>query len=397
MRRADSALRLVQVSLLGLTLWAGCGPPQTYSRLGLDASVFMNGQDSGQPDGIAGRGGMSSTGTGGTFIGSGGTPSSSGGVGGGGTGGLIGTGPGGRASGGATSSGGVGGMGAGPAGGSPATGGMMAATGGAVAGGGAPAIGGRGGAATGGAATGGAATGGAATGGAGTGGAGIGGTGAGGSPPTRLILSIDFVGGRGTTAATAMAASETAGARPAAHWNSASGDMGSAGSLTLSDGTKSNASITWDAPVVNTTSLWTMNYADTPGDLRMMNGYLDPRWSTIPANASTLFTVSGLPAVIANGTYDVYVYTVGEVGSDMRSYQYTLGAQSETVKQETAPPVPPPSPYPYARANSSMVGTHVVFTATGSSFIVTAKPVSGAAGIYRAPVNGIQIVWPSGS
>jgi len=394
MRRADSALRLVQASFLSLTLWTGCGPQQTYSRLGPEGGVVMNGPDSGQPDGIAGRGGMSSTGTGGIAIGSGGTPSSSGGAGGGGTGGLIGGGPGGRASGGATSTGGVGGMGAGPAGGSPATGGMMAATGGAVSGGGTPATGGS---ATGGAATGGAATGGAATGGAATGGAATGGAGAGGTAPTRLILSIDFVGGRGTTAATAMAPSETAGARPAAHWNSASGDMGSAGSLTLSDGTKSNASITWDAPVVNTTSLWTMNYADTPGDLRMMNGYLDPRWSTLPANASTLFTVSGLPAVIANGTYDVYVYTVGDVGSDMRSYQYTLGGQSQTVKQNTAPPVPPPSPYPYASANSNMVGTHVVFTATGNSFMVTAKPVSGAAGIYRAPVNGIQIVWPSGS
>ena len=52
----------------------------------------------------------------------------------------------------------------------------------------------------------------------------------------------------------------------------------------------------------------------------------------------------------------------------------------------------------YASANSSMTGTHVVFSGvSGASFSVTAKPVSGTNSRYRAPVNGIQIVWPSGS
>jgi hypothetical protein len=318
-----------------------------------------------------------------------------------GTGGLVGAGSGGRASGGATQTGGAG---MGQSGGSPATGGMMVATGG-MGSGGTSATGGRGtggaatgGAATGGAATGGAGTGGAATGGMGTGGAGTGGAGTGGAAPTRLILSIDFVGGR-STAATAMSAYETAGARPATRWNSAPGAMGSLGSLVLSDGTTSNATITWNSLQSGaTTGLWTINYADQPGDLRMLNGYLDPTWPSIPTTAPTLFTVSGLPASIAGGSYDVYVYTIGDTAADMRSYQYGLGSQTQTVTQNSAPAVPPPSPFPYASANSGMTGTHVVFTAiTGASFSVTAKPVSGTNGRYRAPVNGVQIVWPAGS
>jgi hypothetical protein len=194
-----------------------------------------------------------------------------------------------------------------------------------------------------------------------------------------------------------MSAYETAGARTATRWNSAQGAMGTLGSLTLSDGTTSNATITWNALQAGATNgMWTMNYADQPGDLRMMNGYLDPRWTSIPSSASTLFTVSGLPASIASGTYDVYVYTLGDTA--MRSYQYGLGSQVQTVQQNSAPPVPPPSPYPYASANDSMTGTHVVFTSiTGDSFSVTVKPVSATNNVYRAPVNGVQIVWPAGS
>jgi hypothetical protein len=196
-----------------------------------------------------------------------------------------------------------------------------------------------------------------------------------------------------------MAASETAGARPAARWNSAQGAMGSLGSLTLSDGTTSNATVTWNSLQSGAmTGLWTVNYADQPGDLRMLNGYLDPTWPDIPANAPTLFTVTGLPASIANGNYDVYIYTVGDVLTDTRSYQYGVGSQTQTVTQNSAPTVPPPSPFPYASANSGMIGTHVVFTSiTGGSFSVTAKPVSGTNSRYRAPVNGVQIVWPAGS
>lgn len=372
LRRADLSLLLVRAASVGLALWAGCGGPEPFhSEQSFNDDASVGGADGGLLDAPAGSGGMPAAGTGGAPMSTGGGP---------GSGGATGGGSGGRASGGATATGGAG---SGQSGGSPATGGMMMATGGAGAAapgsGGEPATGGRG-------------TGGAASGGAGTGGAGTGGA------PTRLILSIDFVGGR-STAATAMSASETAGARPATNWNSAQGAMGSLASLTLSDGTTSNAAITWNALESGaTTGTWAVNYADQPGDLRMLNGYLDPTWPTIPGTAPTLFTVSGLPAAIASGSYDVYVYTIGDSLNDTRSYQYGLGSQVQTVTQSSPPAVPPPSPFPYASANDNMTGTHVVFTAiTGGTFSVTAKPVSGTNNRYRAPVNGVQIVWPAGS
>lgn len=177
--------------------------------------------------------------------------------------------------------------------------------------------------------------------------------------------------------------------------------MGTLASLKLSDGSTSAASVTWNAPfaAANTYGIWTIGYTDAPGDVRMMNGHLDPTWTSIPATAPTILTVSGLPAAIAGGTYDVYIYTLGGVSSDMRSYQYGVGAaEVQTVVQDTAPPMPPASPYPYTSANDSQVGTHVIFTrVTGASVSVTAKPVSGTNNRFRAPINGIQIVWPSGS
>jgi hypothetical protein len=44
------------------------------------------------------------------------------------------------------------------------------------------------------------------------------------------------------------------------------------------------------------------------------------------------------------------------------------------------------------------VGNYVVFrNVTGSSFTLTAQPMPSTWGIQRAPVNGMQIVYPSGS
>jgi hypothetical protein len=214
-----------------------------------------------------------------------------------------------------------------------------------------------------------------------------------------LIVSVDFVGGRPPAATVKMTDAETAGARPAAHWNSAEGAMGTLANLMLSDGSTSAATVAWNAPLsAANLGLWTIGYTDAPGDVRMMNGYLDPTWATIPTAPSTILTVSGLPAAIASGTYDVYVYTFGYVTTDMRSYQYSVGSEFQTVAQDANPPIPPASPYPYASANDSGVGTHVVFSrVTGASVSVTVKPVSGTNVRYRAPINGIQIVWPSGS
>jgi hypothetical protein len=86
--------------------------------------------------------------------------------------------------------------------------------------------------------------------------------------------------------------------------------------------------------------------------------------------------------------------------SAMRSYQYAIGNTTFTVVQSMGmgTPPPPPTPYPYVVAPDGGIGTHIIFRGvTGSSFSLTVKPAGGAANSPRAPVNGFQIVSPSGS
>jgi hypothetical protein len=129
----------------------------------------------------------------------------------------------------------------------------------------------------------------------------------------------------------------------------------------------------------------------------MMNGFLGPPWAAIPATGATLLTVSALPASIASGPYDVYVYVLGSP-VNMRSYQYAIGNTAITVTQTTGPPIPPATPYPYTVAPDMGMGTHIIFRGvTGASFSLTVKPAAGAMTSPRAPVNGFQIVSPSGS
>jgi hypothetical protein len=99
--------------------------------------------------------------------------------------------------------------------------------------------------------------GGAATGGTSTGGGtGMGGTGKGGvvadAAIAPMIISIDFVGGTppgdsGTTGTVVMAATESAGVKPATHWNSAATNTGTLASLKLAGGTTTSASATWSS------------------------------------------------------------------------------------------------------------------------------------------------------
>jgi hypothetical protein len=197
-----------------------------------------------------------------------------------------------------------------------------------------------------------------------------------------------------------MGPTEIAGAKPASNWNSAVGGMGTLASLVFSDGVISGASITWSPPIQSGDfGTWSIGYDDMPGDVRMMNGFLGPARAAIPAEGVTLLTVSDLPASIASGSYDVYVYTLGSP-SGMRSYQYAIGSTAFTVVQSAGIglPAPPATPYPYVVAPDMGMGTHIIFRGvTGSSFALTVKPVGGTTTSPRAPVNGFQIVSPSGS
>ena len=254
--------------------------------------------------------------------------------------------------------------------------------------------------------------------GTGTGGAistGTGGAAGGGGTVVPRILSIDFVGGTtrtdssssgaagragaaggasGTTAdfmpLPAMSPTEVAGVKPVAHWNSAQGPMGQITGLAQSDATLTAATATWNSPPgASGPGVWRNGFADAPGNTRMMNGYLDPLSTAMPATV----TVSNLPADMAAAGYDVYVYCVGEVPSGTRTYRYAIGTSSITVAQ-TGPSPTTFSGFVLAAAGGS--GNYIVFrNVTGSAFTLTATPAPGT--IPRAPVNGIQLVSPPGS
>ncbi len=371
-----------------------CGASGNYSRGDLitDGSNQSGGRAG---DSVLGSGGdQGEAGTGGFIIanGSGGAGSPRTGGASVTTGGLPGTG-------GATGGNAVGGVGAGAG---AATGGIGAVIGtGGVATGGIVSTGGR--ASTGGVVgSGGVGTGGAVgSGGAGTGGilGSGGGVGSGtGGATSQQILSIDFVGAivtgtGGSRVATPapMALTEVAGLYPAANWNSAGGPAGTLTPLLRADGTSTSASVTWSAPYLSTSfGVYFVGMTDAPGNTRMMNGYLDPSNGTTPAST---ITVSGLPWT---GGCDVYVYFLGGLGNlpagETRSHKLAIGSASFTVSQAA----PSPTIFPGFTLATATAGDYVVFkNVTGTSFTLTSTAVSGTT--KRAPVNGLQIVWPTGS
>ena len=358
---------------------------------------------SGARGGEAGGDDAGASASGGRAAGSGGVP--------------AGTGGGGQASGGATATGG-----AAATGGANGTGGA-AATGGANGMGGASGMGGAGiggrgsgGAGSGGAAAtgganstggasgmGGAGIGGRGSGGAGSGGAGTGGAGSGGATSPR-ILSIDFVGGRATagaggTVSIPMGPDETAGVKPAKNWNSAAGAAGSLATLLLADGSvATGAKATWSAPLGGSPpGIFGLGYTDMPGDVRMMNGCLNPAWSSAPTSPVSVLSVSGLPSSMTAAGYDVYVYVLGGIPSETRAYEYTIG--STTIKVSQVGPTPAAStPYVYMLAPGGGSGSYIVFKKlTAAAFELLVKSGSQSSNQYRAPINGVQIVAPSGT
>ncbi|HJX66288.1 MAG TPA: hypothetical protein VJ860_20310, partial [Polyangia bacterium] len=250
-----------------------------------------------------------------------------------------------------------------------------------------------GGTATGGTATGGTATGGTATGGTATGGTATGGTATGGTTGP-MIISIRFEGGRtgGASGIVAMDPNDIAGVKPAAHWNSATSNTGTLSSLLAADGsTAIGASVGWSA-----SDTWTAGFTDTTtaADARMMSGYLDPQATASPATVNVTVPSS------MTGAYDVYVYCYGSItDTRTRTYQYAIGTTAHSWTQQG----PSATTFPgYNLAPEGGTGNNYDYVrfqnVTGSTFTLTATPVSATGGAsVRAPVNGIQIVYPAGS
>ena len=234
-------------------------------------------------------------------------------------------------------------------------------------------------------------------GGTGTGGAGgaggtggTGGTGTGGTTGS-VIISIDFVGGGPTAPGMAMALTESAGVKWVANWNSAWNATGSLSPLLAADGSTTSASVNWNAPLATgeTYATWTVPFSDNTGDAHMMNGYLDPR------NASPATIDVTLPSSMSGG-FDVYVYCYGNSTTGTRTYQYSIGSASQTVSQVGASATSFPG---YTLAPEGGEGNYFVFrNLTATTFTLNATPGGMTGSSWgRAPVNGIQIVYPAGS
>jgi hypothetical protein len=194
-------------------------------------------------------------------------------------------------------------------------------------------------------------------------------------PPAKAI-SIDFVG-----LDTPMQTSEVAGVVAKANWNTASG-AASSQALVLKDenGTTTSASVAWSSD-----DAWQTPITDTPGNARMMKGYLDTG-----KGDATVVTVSGLPA--SSTGYNVYVYIDGDNGSATRTGIYQIsGTGIMTTSISATDPSGTNFSGSFQQANSSS-GNYVMFTIQASAFTLTATPGATTDSYRRAPLNGIQIV-----
>ena len=193
---------------------------------------------------------------------------------------------------------------------------------------------------------------------------------------TARAISIDFTGG-----GTPMAATETAGAVAKTNWNNAAGNVRTTPlSLVDETGASTGATATWSSD-----NNWALPIADTPGNVRMMRGYLDTG-----AENPTTVTVSGLP-VSATG-YDIYVYTDGDNEGSLNTASYAISGTGISTASVNCTDSANTNFNGSLNACSGSTGNYIKFTAIdASAFTLTATPRTAADGALRAEVNGIQI------
>ena len=206
-----------------------------------------------------------------------------------------------------------------------------------------------------------------------------------GGSSSAKVISIDFVG-----SGTAMGSSEVAGVVAKSNWNDATGASSSSPlGLVNETGSATTATVSWQSD-----NVWSLPISDQPGNVRMMEGYLDNG-----SGDTTTVTVSGLPPN-TNG-YSVYVYADGDntVGTNSASrtgiYQIS-GTGITTTSISLTDPANTNFSGTFTQANNSN-GNYVVFTINSTGFTLSAIPSTASDGHQRAPLNGIQIVPVSGS
>jgi len=187
-----------------------------------------------------------------------------------------------------------------------------------------------------------------------------------------LSLGIDFVGKSSYT--NSMAPTETAGAVPQTHWNNAVAGSGSLSSLVDNSGVATGVSVAWTAKTGY------IGIDDTPGDNRLMRGYLTQIGSSGPS-----VTVSGLSSVFTGGHYSVLVYFDGDNGPTPWITDFTIGSHTLTGTDLAGTNFNGT----YAQDTGSG-GNYVRFDGvTGDTFTLTATAHKGAS---SPAINGIEII-----
>jgi len=187
-------------------------------------------------------------------------------------------------------------------------------------------------------------------------------------------IGVDFVG-----SGTRMTAIESAGVLAKPNWNELDDATGTGAALFDESGADTGATIAWNA-----SGVWNLGLANTPGDIHMMNGYLDP------VGADATITVANLLA--DPGGYYIYVYADGDNGTAARTGGYQLiGDDNSTATIDITDAANATFDGSFVRAANG-AGNYAVFFIGGRGFTLTATPGTASDGTQRAPVNGIQIV-----
>ena len=185
------------------------------------------------------------------------------------------------------------------------------------------------------------------------------------------VIGFQFVGN-----GVALGSGDVAGVVPAANWNPCAGASGTIGQATDNFGLPAGASISW-----NSNNVWAIGLADSPGNPRLMNGYLDTT-----DTSTTTITVANIPAAFVRTGYDVYVYCDGD--NTFTAGDYTLGGVTIQALDRSN------FNGTFTLAANGAAGNYLVFpNQTASGFTLTAA-ASATNGGFRAPLNAIQIVSP---
>ena len=177
---------------------------------------------------------------------------------------------------------------------------------------------------------------------------------------------------------------EVAGVVPEAHWNGLAGYVQSAPvPLVDETGATTEATVTWSGD----NTFYLVPVTPSTSDQKMMFGYLDNMYQN-----DTSVVVNGLP--ISPGGYKVYVYSDGYNADDRRTATFTLTGTGTTTQTQDVTDVPLTDftgTYTQATPQNS-VGNYAIFTVSGSTFTLKGHGSGSDLNVYRAPINGLQII-----